>query len=264
MTPDQFRNRYGPVALVTGASSGIGRAFAEELAMRGFDLVLSARRTERLQELAALLGDAHGTRCHIVTADLADTQAPARIVEATQDLDIGLLVSNAGFNIKGAHETKQPSAIIKMVAVNCIAPMLLAHGFIPRLKARGRGGIIFTGSVEGFIGMPFSAAYSASKALVRGLAEGLWGELHGDNIDVLNLAPGATQSEATEKLDPKWLANLQPAREVASRALDNIAQGPSYIPSDHYRAQFEQLLAAPRREVLAEMAETLRSYAVPS
>lgn len=154
--------------------------------------------------------------------------------------------------------------MIKMMTVNCIAPMLLAHGFIPRLKARGRGGIIFTGSVEGFIGMPFSTVYSASKAMVRGLAEGLWGELHSENIDVLNLAPGATESEATAKLDPKWLPNLQPAREVACRALDNIAQGPSYIPSDHYRAQFDQLLAGPRREVLAGMAENLRSYAVPS
>ncbi len=81
---------------------------------------------------------------------------------------------------------------------------------------------------------------------------------------MLNLAPGATESEATAMVDPKWLPNLQPAREVAQRALDNIANGPSYIPSDHYRAQFDQLLSGPRREVLAGMADNLRSYAVPS
>jgi uncharacterized protein len=264
MAPDEFRDRYGPVALVTGASSGIGWAFAEELADRGFDLALSARRTDRLEELGRKLEKLHGTQCRIVTADLTDTEAPAAIAEETADLDIGLLVSNAGYNIKGPHETKEPAAMVKMTTVNCIAPMLLAHGFIPRLKARGKGGIIFTGSVEGFIGMPFSAVYSASKALVRGLAEGLWGELHIENIDVLNLAPGATESEATAKLDPKWLPNLQPAREVAQLALDNICNGPSYIPSDHYRAQFDELLSGPRREVLAGMAENLRNYAVPS
>jgi len=263
MTPDEFLERYGPVALVTGSSSGIGWAFAEELAERGFDLVLSARRTDRLEQLAAKLGEAHGTKCRIVTADLTDPDAPAAIVDATRDLDIGLLVSNAGFNIKGPFETKDPSAMTKMLTVNCHAPMHLAHGFIPRLKARGKGGIIFTGSVEGFIGMPFSTAYSASKALVRGLGEGLWGELHSENIDVLNLCPGATESEATAKLDPKWLPNLQPARDVARLALDHITDGPSYIPSDHYRAQFDQLTSQPRREVLAGMAENLRSYAVP-
>lgn len=260
MTPDEFRKRYGPVALVTGSSSGIGWAFAEELAERGFDLVLSARRTERLEQLAAKLAAAHGTKCGIVTADLSDPAAPAQIVAATESEDIGLIVSNAGFNIKGAFETKEPSAMTKMLTVNCHAPMHLAHGFIPRLKARGQGGIIFTGSVEGFIGMPFSTAYSASKALVTGLGEGLWGELHSEGIDVLTLCPGATESEATAKLDPAWLPDLQPARDVARLALDNITEGPSYIPSDKYRAQFDQLTSLPRREALAGMAETLKNY----
>jgi len=260
MTPDDFLRRFGPVALVTGSSSGIGWAFAEELAERGFDLVLSARRVERLEQLAAKLAKAHGTKCQIVPADLSDPAAPAAIVAATEGVDIGLLVSNAGFNIKGAFETKEPSAMTKMLTVNCHAPMHLAHGFIPRLKARGHGGIIFTGSVEGFIGCPYSTAYSASKALVKALGEGLWGELNPEGIDVLTLCPGATESEATANMDPAWLPNLQPARDVARLALDNIAEGPSYVPSDHYRAQFDQLTSLPRREVLAGMAETLKNY----
>lgn len=166
MTPDIFKQRYGPVALVTGASSGIGWAFAEELAQRGFDLVLTARRRERLEELAEKLRAAHGVSAHVVQADLSDPAATAALTEATLEHDVGLLVSNAGFNIKGAFETKEASAMAKMLTVNCHAPMQLAHGFIPRLKARGRGGIIFTASVEGLIGCPYSTAYSASKALV--------------------------------------------------------------------------------------------------
>ena len=211
---DTFRERYGPAALVTGASSGIGQAFAEELAERGFDLVLTARRRDRLQKLADRLQSAYGIQAHVIEADLSDPVAPRAIIDATSGFDIGLLVSNAGFNIKGAFETKDPSAMAKMLTVNCHAPMQLAHGFIPRLKVRGKGVIVFTSSVEGFIGCPYSTAYSASKALVIGLGEGLWGELNSEGIDVLTLCPGATESEATEKLPPTQLANLQPAREV--------------------------------------------------
>jgi len=249
MTDHTYRDRYGPVALITGASSGIGWAFAEELAERGFDLVLAARRTERLEELAAKLAAAHGTRSQLCESDLAQRDAPARLLAETRDVDIGLVVSNAGFNIRGGFETTDAAEMADMLTVNCHAPMQLAHGFLPRLKARaanGRGGgLIFTSSVEGLIGCPYSTAYSASKALVVSLGEGLWGELLGTGIDVLTLCPGATESEATAKYAEKYAAvpNMQPARDVARLTLDNIAEGPTYVPNDHYRAQFDQVTA---------------------
>ena len=261
MAKNSFHERYGPVALVTGASSGIGWAFAEELAERGFDLVLAARRTERLEELAAKLEAAHGTRSQLVEADLADRDAPAALLAATQGTDIGLVVSNAGFNIRGEFESTDAAEMARMLTVNCHAPMQLAHGFIPRLKARRKGGLIFTSSVEGFIGCPFSTAYSATKALVIGLGEGLYGELHGSGVDVLTLCPGATESEATAKYAEKYAAvpNLQPAREVARLALDNIAEGPVYVPNAHYKAQFEQLTAMPRAQAAVAMAAALKA-----
>ena len=263
MTADEFRDRYGPVALVTGASSGIGYAFAEELAERGFDLVLVARRADRLEELARKLEVAHGTHSQLVVADLSEPDAPARIVEATDEVDIGLVVSNAGFNIKGAFEAKNASAMAKMLMVNCNAPMQLAHGFIPRLKARGKGGIVLTASVEGLIGCPYSTAYSASKALVVSLGEGLWGELQPEGIDVLTLCPGATESEATASHSKEFsaLQDLQPAREVAKLTLENIANGPTYVPHERYKAMFEGLVALPRREALASMATNMKAYA---
>jgi short-subunit dehydrogenase len=257
----EFVGRYGPVALVTGASSGIGWAFAEELAERGFDLAVAARRTDRLEELADRLAAAHGTKTCIIAADLSDPAAPSTILDATADLDVGLLVSNAGFNLKGPFEKPDASAMAKMLTVNCHAPMQLAHGFIPRLKARGKGGIVFTASVEGLIGCPYSTAYSASKALVISLGEGLWGELHGEGIDVLTLCPGATESEATAKYAEQYgmVDKLQPAREVARLALDNIADGPTFVQHPHYKGMFEQLTAMPRREALVAMAEGLKA-----
>jgi hypothetical protein len=261
MTHQQFREKYGPVALVTGASSGIGWAFAEELAERGFDLVLSARRTERLEDLAAKLEAAHGTKSQLVECDLSQTDAPAALLAATQSVDAGLVVSNAGFNIRGWFEATDPAEMTRMLTVNCHAPMQLAHGFLPRLKARGKGGLIFTSSVEGFIGCPFSTAYSATKALVIGLGEGLYGELAGSGVDVLTLCPGATESEATARYAEKYAAvpNLQPAREVAQLTLDNIANGPVFVPNTHYKAQFEQLTAMPRAEAVVAMASALKA-----
>jgi short-subunit dehydrogenase len=264
MTAEEYRNRYGPTALVTGASSGIGLAFAEELAERGFDLVLTARRVERMEALAARLAEAHGTHCRIVGADLSDPAAPARLLAATEGVDIGLVVSNAGFNMKGAHDRKKPSHIAKLLTVNCHAPLLLANGFIPRLKARGaagRGaGIIFNASFEGFIGNPYSAAYAASKALVVSLGEGLWAELLGTGVDVLTLCPGATESEATLRDGYTSTLKLQPAREVAQRTLDAIAEGPTFLPSAELREQLATILNRPRREALTEMAANMRTF----
>lgn len=259
MKPEEFRETYGPIALVTGASSGIGLAFAEELAARGFDLVLVARRTDRLEALAQRLLSSCGVKTRVIGADLSDPNAPARLLEESEGSDIGLVVSNAGFNIKGAFESKDASAMAKMLTVNCHAPMQLAHGFIPRLKARGRGGLVFTASVEGLIGCPYSTAYSASKALVISLGEGLWGELQGTGVDVLTLCPGATESEATVNMPSA--ANLQSAADVARLTLDNLREGPTFVPHQHYRDMFEGLRTMPRRDALTRMAQSMKDLA---
>jgi hypothetical protein len=260
MTPDDFSTRYGPAALVTGASSGIGLAFAEELAARGFDLVLTARRTDRLDELAGRLRSAQSINVEVVPADLADPRASAALLEATAGKDIGLVVANAGFGMKGPHEANDAAAMTEMLMVNCNAPMQLAHGFIPRLRSRGMGGIVLVSSIEGLMGCPYSTAYSASKALVVALGEGLWGELSGSGIDVLTVCPGATESEAAAKqgIDIARLANVMPARDVASASLDAMPDGPTFFPSAHYKASFDALLAMPREEALKAMAAGMR------
>lgn len=256
---DLFHQTYGPTALVTGASSGIGLAFAEELARRGLDLILTARRTDRLKALADRLTASHGVAVSVIGADLQEPDAPARILQRTGHADIGLLLSNAGFNIKGAFELQDPVRMAGMLTVNCHAPMQLAHGLLPHLKRRGKGGIVFTASVEGLIGCPYSAAYSATKALVVALGEALWGELRGTGVDVLTLCPGATDTEATAGM--KGLANLQSPNDVARLALDNLREGPTFVPHEHYRAMFQAIRAQPRREALAAMAESMKRMA---
>jgi uncharacterized protein len=260
MNNQDFIDRYGPVALVTGASSGIGRSFAEILAARGLDLVVVARRAQRLDELAARLKMAHGVRVTVLQRDLAQISASQAIVDATAPFDVGLVISNAGFGLKGPFDQGNAQAMTDMLMVNCNAPMMLARGFVPRLLARRKGGIVFTSSVEGLIGVPFSAAYAATKGFLNSLGEGLWGELTPHGIDVLTLCPGATDTEAPglQGIDTKTLTNVMSPDEVAARALDNLSNGPVYIASDHYKASFERLLAMPRRDALLAMARSMR------
>jgi short-subunit dehydrogenase len=257
---NEFLNKYGPTALVTGASSGIGKSFAELLAAKGFNLVLVARRLQQLEELASRLEAKCSIKVTICQADLGDDGAVRQILEATSELDIGLVVSNAGYGLKGDHAGHRPGDLTAMLMVNCNTPMLLANGFAPRLRARGKGGIIFTSSVEALLGMPYSAAYSATKGFVNRLSEALWGELTSDGIDVLAVCPGATATDALRRagMDPATLPNVMSPDEVANLALDNVANGPVFLPSPHYEAMFKQLLAMPPRDALSAMAVSMK------
>ncbi len=253
---DSLLEKYGSVALVTGASSGIGKAFAELLATEGFDLVLVARRVERLEKLKAEFEQRHKVRVTLCPADLSVANAAKEILQATAALNVGLVISNAGFGMRGPHESCDAGSLGEMLMVNCHTPMLLAHGFIPRLRARGKGGLVFISSVEGLLGVPFSTGYSASKGFMNRFGEALWGELTPAGIDVLTVCPGATDTEAMARagMDAKSVPNVMAPEDVARLALENITSGPIYLPSAHYRQTFEQLLAMPRRDALTAMA----------
>lgn len=185
---------YGPIALVTGASDGLGRAFAVELASRGYDLILVARRQSALNELAAELGSRHGVRAEVLVADLgiaADVQA---VLDATADRDIGLLVAAAGFGTSGLFVEQPVEPELDMIDVNCRAVVALVHPLASRFVARGSGGIILFGSLVGFQGVPRAAAYAASKAFIQTFAEGLRPELKPLGVDVISVAPGPVAS----------------------------------------------------------------------
>lgn len=260
-----FREKYGPWALVTGASSGIGEQFAHALAERGLNLVLTARREDRLVALADALTARCGIAVQTLAIDLTDADAPRALADVCADKDIGLVVSNAGFGLKGTHESQSASALDDMLNVNCRAPMLLAHAFIPRLLARGGGGLLFTGSVEGFVAFGYSAAYSASKAFVTLLGEALWAELDGKNVDVLVLAPGSTDTEALPKqgFDPKQMSGLMSPRAVAEEALSRLGQKPVHITGGMNRALMAFLTALPRRLAVRMATRSMKAAMRP-
>ena len=265
MKENAFTARYGPAALVTGASSGIGQAFAKSLAERGCDLLLVARRGDRLQALAAQLASAHGVKVALCCVDLAHPDAIEAIAKAAEAMDIGLLVSNAGFGLKGPHQDNDPAQMTALLQVNCAAPLHLTQRFIPALLQRGRGGIILTSSVEGFMGIPFSAAYAASKAFTNSLGESLWGELQPLGIDVLALCPGSTDTEAhaLQGIDPATLEGMMTPREVADLAQEHLDNGPVYIAGEQNQAMFDALLGMPRRDALRQMADNIRAVLLP-
>lgn len=256
-----FLDNYGPWALVTGASSGIGQGFAEELASCGVNLLMTARRQDRLEKLGARLRAANAIEVECIVADLADPAAPHQLFEACAERDIGLVVSNAGFSVRGLHETLDAADLTEMLTVDCYAPLHLSRLFLPGLKARGRGGFLLVSSIESLIGCPFSAAYSAMKALVTHLGEALYAEASGSGVDILTCCPGATDTEAGIRagIDMSKVANVQQPREVAAIALDNLANGPTCFPNAAYKDQFDKMLSMPRREALLAMTSAMKA-----
>lgn len=183
-------HRYGPVAVVTGASDGIGRAFALELADSGFGLVLAARRRDRLDAVAVEVERRSRLAPVVVAGDLATDAGVEALASATSGLDVGLLVCAAGFGTSGPFHAADVANEQDMLRLNCESAMLTTHHFARRFVARGRGGIVLMSSLVAFQGVPRAAHYAATKAYVQTLAEGLARELAPLGVDILASAPG--------------------------------------------------------------------------
>ena len=194
--PSTWTKRYGGAALITGASSGIGSAFARALAARGMDLILVARRRPPLEEVAQALRTAYGVSVTVIPKDLAQPDAASELYSETRQhqLDVGLLVNNAGFGTYGPFYENDAPAEAQMVDVNCRAPVALTHAFLPPMIERKRGGIIIVASMAGLQPTPYLAVYGATKAFDLSLGESLWAELRSQGIDVTTLAPGVVKT----------------------------------------------------------------------
>jgi hypothetical protein len=189
--------KSGRTALITGASAGLGREFAKLAARDGHDVVLVARRKERLQELARELAAAHGISATVVDADLSDRAAPRTIVDRTRSagLSIDFLINNAGFGSHGSFVDTDFARQAEMVDVNIRALMELCHLFLPSMLARKSGRILNVASLAGFVPGPYIAAYYATKAFVLSFSEALAAELRGTGITVTAACPGPTKTE---------------------------------------------------------------------
>jgi len=254
-----FRERYGPWALVAGASDGIGECFARRIAAEGVNVLLLARREPVLAALAAELVARHGVEARTLALDLTAPDLDARVAAATQGLDVGLLVYNAGAVHGGAAFHEQPVGhALGLVALNCTGPVLLAHRFGTRMRARGRGGIVLMGSMICFAGSGYVATYSATKAFDRILAEGLWHELAPHGVDVLGAIAGATKTPAmlasSESFAKGYPGAMEPD-EVAQGALAFLGQGPIWVAGAANRATAKGLCPVPRIPVINAMSE---------
>ncbi len=189
--------QYGPWAVVTGASSGIGVEYARQLAEAGFNLVIIARQ-QRLESLAQELMNKYNTEVRPLPVDLTSAEYLQAIEFATRDLDVGLIVNNAGSAAPGQFLKQSLAIRTRTVNLNVVAPMQLSYHFAEKMKARGRGGVILVSSIAAYMGTPYMANYAATKAYSLSLGEALHVELKSYGIDVQVLAPGATRTEMAE------------------------------------------------------------------
>lgn len=189
---EQFRRRYGSVALIVGGSEGIGAAFAEQLAQRGLDLLLVARNAGKLDAFARSIEERYGRSCRTLAADMAAVEGAEAVATAAGEMDVGLLIYNAASAPAGAFLERSMEDHLTALSVNSRAVVVLAHSIGKRLVSRGHGGIIIMCSLAGLQGAPWLTTYGATKAFDISLAEALHAELGASGVDVLGCIAGAT------------------------------------------------------------------------
>jgi short-subunit dehydrogenase len=258
---DSYADRW---ALVTGASSGIGAAMARRLAARGMHLVLTARRVDLLEALAAELHTQHATRCEIIPADLSDPAEPGRLVNeiASRGLTIELLVNNAGFGVVATVETTDVERVLKMLRLNILALTELTYRVLPGMLQRGHGAIINIASVAAFQPIAHMGGYAASKSYVLHFSEALWAETKDTGVTVMALCPGVTRTGFFEAAGvPGWLRkqHSQSPDQVAKTALKGLEKRRQYWVSGwaNYLLSLAVRIAS-RRIVVSETIKYFR------
>lgn len=254
--------QYGPWALITGGSEGVGAAFAHQLAAAGINLILVARNQALLHELARSITAESGVDVRTLALDLSEPDAIDRIRAAAAGVEVGLLVCNVGKQYgSGGFLEGTADDIARTFRVNSMSHALLSHHFGQGMVARGRGGIILIGSLACAAGGATMVMYSAGKAFAQNFAEGLWAELQPKGVDVLYVVLGATDTPVRARLgltDPPGLY-LAPPEEVAREALASLPNGPVLVPA-HLAEGFAFFSSAPRREAAEAMRALLTGF----
>lgn len=263
-----FAEKYGPWALITGASEGTGSAFAHRLADQGMDLILVARREEPLAALGAAIR-AKGVQCVTASVDLSAGDAADRIVAAVGGREVGLLIANAGADTNGSPFLDNDIANWDaLVTLNVVTTMRACHHFGRAMRGRGRGGIILVGSGAAYGGLNGIAVYCGVKAFDLCFGEALWAELRGHGVDVLNLILGRTDTPAHRRLMER---NGQPipdgmarAEDVAQIGLARLPDGPVYNwGQDDETAGYAPNSPAQRRARIIAIEQMSKAYAGP-
>jgi uncharacterized protein len=262
-----FAQRYGPWAIVAGASEGVGAVYARAMAERGLNVVLLARRRAVLDDVAATITDATGVETRVVAVDLTGEDAMATIIDATADLDVGMVMYNAGADPVYEPFLDNPVDVaLAMVQRNCIVPMQMCHHFAAAMVERGTGGIVLVSSGAGLVGAQNMVAYAATKAFDMVMGEALWAELHDKGVDVLSLVLGATDTPALRRIlaqrgvlanadDATPIPGASTAEEAVDDAIANLANGPTWFVGEQLREGSKHLGAMTRSEAVKMMRE---------
>lgn len=264
---ENFTARYGPWALVAGASDGVGAAMAERLADRGVNVALLARRHDVLDQLGARITERTGAAARTVCVDLAAPDATTQVISATADLEIGFLAYCAGADPRFQPFLDTPIEHAEaMVVRNCLVPMRLCHHFAPDMVQRGRGGIVIFGSGAGLAGGPNMVAYGATKAFDMVFAEALWAELHDKGVDVLGLILGKTDTPSLRRLEharglldseDETPPNAARVDDVITEAFDNLSDGPTLLVGEQMRATHQMMGSLTRNETVRMMTQAI-------
>jgi short-subunit dehydrogenase len=225
----RLKYNYGPWAIVSGASSGIGLEIVERLAESGLNLIIHARSENILQVISKRLTSTHDIEVKVVASDISEPAGIQKLIEATQALPIGLLVASAGYGTSGEFIHTSVHAEINMLRLNCEALLTLTHHFAQRFVTQKRGGIILMSSMVAFQGVPYSANYAATKAYVQSLAEALAEELKPHGVDVLAAAPGPVESGFGQRANMKMNMSLTP-QQVGIPILKALGRKTTVLP----------------------------------
>lgn len=263
MADNSSKRWAGKWALVTGASAGIGLALSEELAAAGVHLVLTARRIDRLQKMAADLSAKHRIKVEVFAADLTRPEAPAEILVFTnrKGIEVELLVNNAGFGAFGYIHEIAESRMVEMIQVNCSAVVQLTRMYVPAMVERKRGDVLIVASVAGFQAVPFNSVYAATKAFDLIFAEGIAEELRQFGVRVCALCPGSTTTEFQEvaQQPDRVFRSAETAEKVARVGLAGLAAGKSCVISGtKNRLMLESERLASRRFIAKMAAKMMR------
>jgi short-subunit dehydrogenase len=251
---------YGPWGLVTGASAGIGTAFARRMAAEKMNLVLVARRADRLQALAAELSKQHGIQTRVVPQDLNAPDAADNIAAAVSDLEIGVLINNAGFSSVGRFDVVPRERIVEMIQVNCIAVAAMAHAFLPAMRARKRGAIVIVASVAGYQPLGLAATYGATKSFDLMLAEALWAENAGTGVDVLAVSPGPVDTEFQTVAGETPHPGIPP-EQVVDETFAALGKKPSVVTGGLFmKARTWSIRLAPRAQIARIALGVMRGF----
>ena len=258
-----FKEKYGRVALVAGASEGLGEAYARALAARGLDLVLVARRREALEGTARQIRDQFPIQVRPVVCDLGAPDATAQLLQAIGDTPIDFLVYNAALSYIGPYLATGADTHARIAAVNALTPLSLLHHFGGKMVERRKGGIILMASIAGFQGSGYLSTYAATKAFNRVLAEGLWYEWRPHGVDVIACCAGATATPNYLKTNPGKASRLEPKPQlpeaVAEECLRKIGRVPSFVSGRGNRfAAFLMEHVFPRKKAVEIMGDGMR------